>query len=106
MSKTSISSSPVRAAFFCASLAGAVACGARSQVVATNPGLSLSPTCADAVQVFPDYTRVNYDYYEVALIRTEGNSVYTGNGDLLRVMRNRAAELGANGVIVGPLGAT
>jgi hypothetical protein len=82
------------------------ACGARSRIVATNSALSLSPTCADAVPVYSDREHVPYDYYEVALITAEGNSVYTGNGDLLKAIRNKAAAVGANGVVINSLGAT
>jgi hypothetical protein len=49
---------------------------------------------------------VPYDYYEVALISAEGNSVYIGNGDLLKKLRNEAAAVGANGVVLDALGAT
>jgi hypothetical protein len=82
------------------------ACGARTRVVATNPALSLARTCADAVPVFADKDRVPYDYYEVALITSEANSVYNGNGDLLKSIRNKAAAVGANGVVLDALGAT
>ena len=82
------------------------ACGARARVVATNPGLSLAPTCADAVRVFANSEHVPYDYYEVALITAEGNSVYTGAGDLLKSIRKRAAAVGANGIVIDALGAT
>jgi hypothetical protein len=78
----------------------ALSCGSRSQIVATNSQLSLQRTCADAVPVYPDRDHVPYDYYEVALITAEGNSVYTGNGDLLKSVRNQAASVGANGVVV------
>jgi hypothetical protein len=82
------------------------ACRPRSLIVATNPALSLPPTCADAVPVFQDREHVPYDYYEVALIDAKGNSVYVGNGDILKAIRNRAAELGANGVVLDALGTT
>jgi hypothetical protein len=95
-----------RGAIGLAMLASAVGCGARTQIVATNPGLSLSPTCADAVPVYADNAHVPYDYYEVALITTKGNSVYNGNGDLLKAIRNKAAGVGANGVVVDSLNAT
>jgi len=81
-------------------------CGARSKIVARNPELALVRTCADAVPVYPDRDHVPYDYYEVALITAEGNSVYTGNGDLLKSVRNEAASVGANGVVLHDLGAT
>jgi hypothetical protein len=82
------------------------ACGARTRVVATNPALSLARTCADAVPVFADRDHVPYDYYEMALITSEANSVYNGNGDLLKSIRNKAAAVGANGVVLDALGAT
>ena len=81
------------------------ACGARSHIVARNPALTLAPTCADAVRVYSS-DKVPYDYYEIALISAEGNSVYTGNGDLLKSVRNQAASVGANGVVLDSLRAT
>lgn len=75
-------------------------------MVARNTGLSLAPTCADAVTVFPGREKVPYDYYEVALIAAEGNSVYTGNGDLLKSARNQGASVGANGLVLDLLTAS
>lgn len=83
-----------------------MSCGARTRIVATNPALTLAPTCANAVPVYSYAKDVPYDYYEVALITAEGNSVYNGNGDLLKAIRNKAAGVGANAVIVDALGAT
>src|SRR6266576_3130849 len=82
------------------------ACGTRSHIEARNPALTLAPTCADAVPVYSDRDHVPYDYYEVAVISAEGNSVYTGNGDLLKSVRNEAAGLGANGIVLDALEAT
>lgn len=81
-------------------------CATKSRIVARNAELSLATTCADAVTVFPTRDKIPYDYYEVALIAAEGNSVYVGNGDLLKSVRNQAASLGANGVLVDSLAAT
>ena len=85
------------------SCAALTSCRAHTQVVATNPALTLAPTCGDAVTVYPDREHVPYDYYEVALLTTRGNSVYSGNGDLLKSIRNKAADLGANAVVVNSL---
>jgi hypothetical protein len=86
---------------------GVTACGgARAQIVERSSALTLAQTCADAVTVYPGADRVPYDYYEVALITAEGNSVYNGNGDLLKSIRNQASSVGANGIIVDPIGAT
>jgi len=81
-------------------------CGARAHIDARNPSLTLAPTCADAVPVYSSSAAVPYDYYEVALISAEANSVYNGNGDLLKSVRNQAARVGANGVVVDSLRAT
>ena len=89
-----------------AALVSLAGCGAHTRIVATNPALTLAPTCADAVPVYADNSKVPYDYYEVALITAEGNSVYNGNGDLLKAIRNKAAAVGANGVVVDSLNAT
>jgi hypothetical protein len=91
---------------FLAFVALTSACTTHTQVVATNPSLALARTCGDAVRVYPDREHVPYDYYEVALIKSEGNPVFSGNGDLLKAIRNKAAELGANGVFVSSLEAT
>ena len=95
-----------RLAFFLVILCALIACGTRAHVVATNPELSLAPTCVVAVPVFADRNHVPYDYYEVALITGEGNSVYNGKGDLLKSIRVKAAAVGANGVVIDVLDAT
>jgi hypothetical protein len=89
-------------AFLCA----LTACGTRAHIVATNSALTLAPTCADAVPVYPSSDKVPYDYYEVAMITAKANSVYNGNGDLLKAIRNQAARVGANGVVIDSLGTT
>ena len=95
-----------RIAPYLALLASLTACGVRTSIVATNPALALAPTCLDAVQVYRDRERVPYDYYEIALITAKGNSVYNGNGDVLKAIGKKAAGVGANGVIINSLGAT
>lgn len=91
------------ATVFCGALTG---CGARAHIEARNSAVTLAPTCANAVPVYSSSADIPYDYYEVALITAEGNSVYTGNGDVLRSVRNQAASVGANGVVVDSLRAT
>jgi hypothetical protein len=96
----------MRLASAMALLCALTACGARAHVVARNPALTLAPTCADAVAAYGSRDKVPYDYYEVALITGEANSVYAGNGDVLKSVRKQAASVGANGVVVDSLGAT
>jgi hypothetical protein len=82
------------------------ACGARAHIVARNPALTLAPTCANAVPVYASSDKVPYDYYEVAIITAQANSVYNGNGDVLKSVRNQAASVGANGVVIDSLSTT
>jgi hypothetical protein len=87
-------------------LCALTACGAHANIVARNSALALAPTCTEAVAAYGNRDQVPYDYYEVALITGEGNSVYTGNGDVLKSVRKQAASVGANAVVVDSLGAT
>jgi len=85
-------------------LCALTACGVRAHIVARNPALTLAPTCPNAVPVYTSSDRVPYDYYEVAMIAAEANSVYNGQGDILKSVRNQAARVGANGVVIDSLG--
>ena len=42
----------------CAALAAATACATQTRIVATNPAMSLAPTCTDAVAVYPDSDKI------------------------------------------------
>ena len=44
-----------------------------------------------------------YDYYELAWIEAEGNSVWTTDNQLQTQIRNGAAKVGANAVIINPV---
>jgi hypothetical protein len=97
---------PARIGTYATLLVALTACSTQTRIVAANPALSLAPTCTDAVAAYADRDHVPYDYYEVALVTAKGNSVYTGNGDLLKAMRSKAASIGANGLVINSLGAT
>ncbi len=82
------------------------ACGAHTHIVAKKPALTLSPTCSDAVEVYPSIDDVPDDYYEVAPIIAEANSVYTGNGKVPKAIRSQPATVGANAVVIDALRTT
>ena len=79
------------------------ACGVKSTTTDVNPRVNRAPTCADAIEVYASRSRVPHDYYELAFIEASGNSVYTSDGQIEKIIRNRAAEVGANAVIVSPV---
>lgn len=76
------------------------ACGVRTNTRDLNPAESRSPTCEDAIDTYTSRGQVPHDYYELAWISAEGNSVYTSEGKIASQVRKKAAEVGANAVIV------
>ncbi len=78
----------------------ASACGVRTTTTDVSPTLSRAPTCDEAVDVYKSRAAVPYDYYEVAWINAEGNSVWTTDGQITAQIKKKAAENGANGIIV------
>lgn len=85
-----------------ATAAAVVACGG-IKVQNTVPQYKFPATCAAAVTVYKSFSEVPSNYYEVALITAEGNSVWTEDDHMLLRMRQRAASVGANGMVADPL---
>lgn len=81
-------------------LVTATACGVRTKTTDLSPTMTRSPTCDEAVEVYTSRTQVPYDYNELAWISAEGNSVYTSDGKIVAQIKKKAAEVGANGIIV------
>ena len=66
-----------------------------------DPSLKLSPSCPEAVVVFTDSSKVGRPYKEVALLSSEGDEGTTSSAGMINSQRKKAAEVGANGVILG-----
>src|SRR5256885_5824496 len=85
-------------------LAAASACaGVRKTTTDLNPSINRPATCAAAIAVLNSRADVPYDYYELAWIEASGNSVWTTDNQLQTQIRNGAAKVGANAVIVNPV---
>ena len=84
-------------------LAAISGCGVRTTTTMVNPAYSRAPTCAAGVTVYDNRSQVPSDYYELAWIQAEGNSVYTTNNQLQQSIINNAAKVGANAVIANPV---
>jgi hypothetical protein len=74
------------------------------RVANTAPQHTFPPTCAEAVIVYESYSQVPNNYYEIALITAEGNAVWTDDDEMVLRMKQRAASVGANGMVVDALG--
>jgi hypothetical protein len=87
----------------CALAVGAACAGVKKTTTDINPSMSRAPTCAAAIAVYNSRSDVPYDYYELAWIEAEGNSVWTTDNQLQTQIRNGAAKVGANAVIINPV---
>ena len=90
-------------ALACALAAGTACAGVKKTTTDVNPAMSRAPTCANAIAVYNSRADVPMDYYELAWIEAEGNSVWTTDNQLQTQIRNGAAKVGANAVIVNPV---
>ena len=90
-------------AFALAVLSG---CGVRTTTTKINPAYSRAATCAAGITVYDSRSQVPTDYYELAWIQAEGNSVYTTNHQLQQQIINNAAKAGASAVIANPVQAS
>ena len=84
-------------------LVGAAACGVKKQTSTVSPGVVFQATCEDAIVTYATRSEVPADYYEVAWVEAEGNSIYTTDNKLQENIRNGAAKVGATAVIVNPV---
>lgn len=82
---------------------GSACAGVRKKTTDVNPNVNRAPTCAAAIAVYNSRADVPYDYYELAWIEAQGNSVWTTDNQLQQQIRNGAAKVGANAVIVNPV---
>jgi hypothetical protein len=87
----------------CALAIGSACAGVRKKTVDINPSMNRAPTCAAAIAVYNSRADVPHDYYELAWIEASGNSVWTTDNQLQQQIRNGAAKVGANAVIVNPV---
>lgn len=79
------------------------ACGVKKSVTPISPAFAGAPTCPEAIVTYGDRSEIPSDYYEVAFIEAEGNSVYTTDNKLQEQVRLGAAKAGASAVVANPV---
>ena len=84
-------------------LVATAACGVKTKTTDVSPMMSRAATCEDAIVTYGGRAEVPNDYYELAWVEAEGNSVYTTDNKLQQNIRNGAAKVGATAVIVNPV---
>jgi hypothetical protein len=75
----------------------------RTNAALIDPSVQLARTCSDAVKLFTTPDKVGHPYREVALLNAKGESNWSDEGDMISSMRDKAAELGANAIILNKI---
>jgi hypothetical protein len=65
-----------------------------------DPSVALVKTCPAAIKLYTMPDRVQQPYREVALLNSVGKTSYSSESDLIKSMREKAATVGANGIIL------
>ena len=65
-----------------------------------DPSVHLKPLCSEAVVIYTAPEKVGKPYQEVALLNSKGESSWTSEEGMLNSQRDKAADLGANGIIL------
>ncbi len=72
-----------------------------TQATRLNTQLVYPKICAEGVELFTDSSKVGKPYVEVAVLTSSGSQNYTSQSEMYESMRKKAADLGANGVVLG-----
>lgn len=73
----------------------------RTNVALMDNSIRLAPTCPDAVKIFTTPASVGTSYQEVGLLNSTGGAGWTSESGMMKSMRQKAASIGANGIIMG-----
>jgi hypothetical protein len=80
--------------------AAAVGC-TQTNVALMDNSVHLARTCANGVKIFSSPSQVGVAYQEVALLNSTGSTGFTTEAGMMKSMREKAADVGANGIIMG-----
>ena len=78
-------------------------CGVRTQSVDMAPNMSRPASCEAVIRTFDSRADIPNDYYELAWIEAEGNSVYTTDKQIEDQIKKRAALVGATAIVANPV---
>ena len=65
-----------------------------------DPTVHLARTCPSAIRLYTTPDRVGQPYREIAVLNAKGESNWSDEDDMIESMRDKAAEVGANGIIL------
>jgi hypothetical protein len=73
----------------------------QTQVTRLHPEQSFPRICPEGVALFTSADKVGQPYVEVAVLSSTGDQNYTSQAEMYNSQRKKAAEIGANGIILG-----
>lgn len=85
---------------------GLLACVAgcvHTNAAVLDASVKLAPICDKGVIVYTDASKVASDYKEIALLNSKGNTGSTTEAGMIHSQQQKAASLGANGIILNPI---
>jgi len=84
----------------CASAAVLLCACVSTNAALIDPTVHLARTCPSAIKLYMTPDKVGRPYREVALLNAKGESNWSNEEDMIESMRDKAAEVGANGIIL------
>ena len=73
----------------------------QTQVTRLHPEQSYPKICPEGVALFTSADKVGQPYVEVAVLSSTGDQNYTSQAGMYNSQRKKAAEIGANGIVLG-----
>lgn len=83
-------------------LVAVVAC-VSTNVALLDTSVHYAPTCKEGVVFYATKDKAPQKYKEVAILSSSGSSGFTNQSQMIESMRNKAAEIGATGVILNEI---
>ena len=85
----------------CVTAAVVLLCGCVSTNASLiDPSVHLARTCPAGIKLYTTPDRVGQPYREVAILNAKGESNWSDEEDMIESMRDKAADVGANGIIL------
>jgi len=78
----------------------AVAC-VTTHITRLHPEMTYPKICPEGVAIFTSAEKADTPYVEVAVLSSTGSQNYTNQAQMYESQRKKAAEAGANGLILG-----
>ncbi|HKO14842.1 MAG TPA: hypothetical protein VJU87_01330 [Gemmatimonadaceae bacterium] len=73
----------------------------RTNVALLDQSVHLQRTCEEGILMYTSPEKAPQGYKELALLNSTGNTQWTSEAGMMKSMRQKAAEIGATGIILG-----